>query len=243
MIRVMIAEDQPLARAGLVAVLESESDIEVVGTAADDRRALELARELSPDVACLDIRMPGRDGIAVARELCGPAADPVRFRAVRRVTLSLLDAPVPAVMDGEPWQVRGPAPSVAELVALSDRAATARAVTVPFFVVLVATMVVRIVWVFAAAGLLRLVGTRTWDWRTSTVVSWAGMRGVVTLAAASLLPEDAPERGVLVFTALVVTLGTLILQGFTLGTVARAYAPTSCAPWRIMPRHSRSLPG
>ena len=72
MIRVMIAEDQPLARAGLVAVLESESDIEVVGTAADGRRALELARELSPDVACLDIRMPGRDGIAVARELCRP---------------------------------------------------------------------------------------------------------------------------------------------------------------------------
>ncbi len=77
MIRVMIAEDQPLARAGLAAVLASEADIDVVGTAADGTEALEMARDLRPDVACLDIRMPGRDGIAVARELCGPAADPV----------------------------------------------------------------------------------------------------------------------------------------------------------------------
>ena len=77
MIRVMIAEDQPLARAGLAAVLASEADIDVVGTAADGTEALEMARDLRPDVTCLDIRMPGRDGIAVARELCGPAADPV----------------------------------------------------------------------------------------------------------------------------------------------------------------------
>ena len=76
MIRVMIAEDQPLARAGLAAVLGSEPDLEVVGTAADGIEALEMARELTPDVACLDIRMPGRDGITVARELCGPGADP-----------------------------------------------------------------------------------------------------------------------------------------------------------------------
>lgn len=77
MIRVMLAEDQPLARAGLAAVLASEADVEVVGTAADGTEALEMARRLRPDVACLDIRMPGRDGIAVARELCGPDADPV----------------------------------------------------------------------------------------------------------------------------------------------------------------------
>jgi DNA-binding NarL/FixJ family response regulator len=77
MIRVMIAEDQPLARAGLAAVLASEADIDVVGTAADGTEALEMAQRLRPDVACLDIRMPGRDGIAVARELCGPDADPV----------------------------------------------------------------------------------------------------------------------------------------------------------------------
>lgn len=91
----------------------------------------------------------------------------------------------------------------------------------------------------AAAVLVTVIAVRpvwllTWAWvrsmrgadgglslRESAVTSWAGMRGVVTLAAASLLPPEAPERGVLVFTALVVTLGTLILQGFTLGTVAR----------------------
>ena len=76
MIRVLIADDQPLVRAGLSALLGAEPDIEVVGVASDGSQALVMARELRPDVACLDIRMPGRDGISVARELCGPDADP-----------------------------------------------------------------------------------------------------------------------------------------------------------------------
>lgn len=57
--------------------------------------------------------------------------------------------------------------------------------------------------------------------RAGAVASWAGMRGVVTLAAAFTLPEDAPEREVLVLIALVVTAGTLVLQGFSLPWVAR----------------------
>lgn len=78
MIRALIADDHALARAGLQALLASEPDIEVVGTAADGIEAVELARSLRPDVACLDVRMPGRDGISAARELCGPGvADPV----------------------------------------------------------------------------------------------------------------------------------------------------------------------
>jgi DNA-binding NarL/FixJ family response regulator len=78
MIRVLIADDQPLVRAGLSALVDMESDLEVVGEAANGIEALELARRLRPDVACLDIRMPGRDGISVARELCGPdVADPI----------------------------------------------------------------------------------------------------------------------------------------------------------------------
>jgi DNA-binding NarL/FixJ family response regulator len=78
MIRVLIADDQPLVRAGLSALVSMEPDLEVVGEATDGIQALELARELRPDVACLDIRMPGRDGISVARELCGPdVADPI----------------------------------------------------------------------------------------------------------------------------------------------------------------------
>ncbi|AWH91737.1 response regulator [Dietzia lutea] len=76
MIRVLIAEDHAPARAGLAAVLGGEPDMEVVGTASDGPEALEMARELVPDVACLDVRVPGRDGLSVARELCGAGADP-----------------------------------------------------------------------------------------------------------------------------------------------------------------------
>jgi len=76
MIRVLIADDQHLVRAGLSVLLGAEADVEVVGVAADGTEALRLARELVPDVACLDIRMPGRSGIEVAAELCGPDADP-----------------------------------------------------------------------------------------------------------------------------------------------------------------------
>jgi DNA-binding NarL/FixJ family response regulator len=78
MIRVLIADDQPLVRAGLSALIDMEADLEVIGEAADGIQALAMARELRPDVACLDIRMPGRDGISVARALCGPdVEDPI----------------------------------------------------------------------------------------------------------------------------------------------------------------------
>jgi DNA-binding NarL/FixJ family response regulator len=76
MIRVLIADDQALVRAGLAALLGAEPDVEVVGLASDGAEALALARELRPDVACLDIRMPVLDGIEVARALAGPDADP-----------------------------------------------------------------------------------------------------------------------------------------------------------------------
>ena len=78
MIRVVVADDQPLIRAGLTTLLNSEADIEVVAAVADGVEALEAVRTLHPDVACLDIRMPGLDGITVTREISGPdVADPV----------------------------------------------------------------------------------------------------------------------------------------------------------------------
>ena len=78
MIRVVVADDQTLMRAGLSTLLGSEPDIEVVGTAADGDEAVAMARELRPDVVCMDIRMPGRDGISATRALCGPGVeDPV----------------------------------------------------------------------------------------------------------------------------------------------------------------------
>ncbi|ALL79281.1 transcriptional regulator (plasmid) [Pseudonocardia sp. EC080610-09] len=76
MIRVLIADDQHLVRSGLSALLGTEDDIEVVGVAEDGTRALAMAGDLRPDVACLDIRMPGHTGIEVTRELCAPGADP-----------------------------------------------------------------------------------------------------------------------------------------------------------------------
>lgn len=78
MIRVVVADDQPLVRAGLRTLLETEPDIEVVAVAEDGAAAVEQALALRPDMVCMDIRMPGRDGISATRELCGPeVADPI----------------------------------------------------------------------------------------------------------------------------------------------------------------------
>ncbi len=74
-IRVVVADDQPLVRAGLSAMLGLEDDIEVVAAVADGEEAVAAARDLRPDVVCLDIRMPRMDGITAARRICGPEAD------------------------------------------------------------------------------------------------------------------------------------------------------------------------
>jgi DNA-binding NarL/FixJ family response regulator len=69
MIRVLIADDQALVRGGFRLILEAQNDIEVVGEANDGREALALARELTPDVVLMDIRMPELDGIEATRRL------------------------------------------------------------------------------------------------------------------------------------------------------------------------------
>jgi two-component system, NarL family, response regulator DesR len=68
-VRIMIAEDQTMVRQALVALLELEPDIEVVAQAADGDEALAMARKYQPDVAVLDIEMPGPSGIEVAGQL------------------------------------------------------------------------------------------------------------------------------------------------------------------------------
>ena len=69
MIRVIIADDHPLVREALQGLLESAEDIAVAGTAADGQDAVALALELSPDVALMDLEMPGVDGIEAIRRL------------------------------------------------------------------------------------------------------------------------------------------------------------------------------
>jgi CPA1 family monovalent cation:H+ antiporter len=94
-------------------------------------------------------------------------------------------------------------------------------------VVITATvMLVRPIWVFPATYLPRLIpAVRAVDpmppWTYPAAISWAGMRGVVTLAAAFILPDDTPERPVLILIALVVVGATLLIQGSTLPWVLR----------------------
>jgi len=68
-VRVLIADDNPIVRLGLVALLENASELELCGEAADGREALALAVERRPDVTLLDVRMPGTDGLAVIGDL------------------------------------------------------------------------------------------------------------------------------------------------------------------------------
>ena len=89
--------------------------------------------------------------------------------------------------------------------------------------VLVTCLVLRPVWIvpFTLLG-ARRAPDRSDGIRGGLVSSWAGMRGVVTLAAALTLPEETPLRAELIVIALVVTVGTLLLQGLTLPSLARA---------------------
>ena len=95
-IRVLIADDQEIVRTGLAMILDADPDIEVVGTAADGRAAVDLAQRLRPDVCLFDIRMPGIDGIEATRRLAGPdVADPL---AVVVITTFDLDEYVHAAL-------------------------------------------------------------------------------------------------------------------------------------------------
>lgn len=100
--------------------------------------------------------------------------------------------------------------------------------------VLATVILVRFAWVFLNAAGVALYGRLRGfspinpgvrpGWRAGLVVSWAGMRGIVTLAAALALPDGDnpfPHRDLILFTAFVVVLGTLVIQGFTLGPLLR----------------------
>ena len=83
-IRVVLADDQALVRAGFRSLLDAQADVEVVGEASTGDEAVRLASELVPDVVLMDIRMPGMDGLAATRAI----ADDERLADVRIVVLT-----------------------------------------------------------------------------------------------------------------------------------------------------------
>ena len=87
-VRVGVADDQPLIRTGLRAMIDHVADLELVGEACDGEQAVELARQQLPDVMLMDIRMPLLDGIDATRQI---TADPA-LSGVRVVVLTTFDA-------------------------------------------------------------------------------------------------------------------------------------------------------
>ncbi len=87
MIRVVLADDQVLVRAGFRSLLDAQEDIEVVGEAGVGQEAVRLASELEPDVVLMDIRMPGVDGLVATRKI----AQDDRLAGVRVVILTTFD--------------------------------------------------------------------------------------------------------------------------------------------------------
>ena len=93
MIRVLLAEDHNLVRAGLERLLATAEDIEVVGGAADGKEAVALAAETSPDVVLMDISMPNVDGIEATRAILAAndavqVDEPSKEKAVLKRTIA-----------------------------------------------------------------------------------------------------------------------------------------------------------
>jgi DNA-binding NarL/FixJ family response regulator len=87
MIRVVLADDQALVRAGFRALLDAEDDIEVLAEAHDGEEAVQLARTLRPDIVLMDIRMPGTDGLKATRAIAAEDA----LTQVRVIILTTFD--------------------------------------------------------------------------------------------------------------------------------------------------------
>ena len=126
MIRVLLVDDQALVRAGFRALLDAQDDIEVVAEADDGEQAVLLARTLKPDIALMDIRMPGMDGLQATRAI---AADDTlsHVRVVILTTFDLDEYVFEALrIGGSGFLVKStePAELVVALFRLADRASS-----------------------------------------------------------------------------------------------------------------------
>jgi DNA-binding NarL/FixJ family response regulator len=98
-IRVLLADDQSLVRAGFKALLDAQPDIEVAGEAADGEEALRAVRALTPDVVLMDIRMPALDGLAATRRITGDAG-PTGVKVIMLTTFELDEYVFEAIRSG-----------------------------------------------------------------------------------------------------------------------------------------------
>jgi DNA-binding NarL/FixJ family response regulator len=127
-IRVLIADDERLVRAGFRMILASEPGIEVIGEARDGREAIEAVHRLHPDVVLMDVRMPGIDGLAATREIVTGAGAPARVIVL--TTFDLDEYVYGALQAGATGFLLKDAPE-AQLVAAIRAAATGGALFSP----------------------------------------------------------------------------------------------------------------
>jgi DNA-binding NarL/FixJ family response regulator len=89
-VRIVVADDHQVVRAGFAGLLATQPDFTVLGTACDGAEAVAICREMRPDVVLMDVRMPGMDGIEATKQLCGSAGDS-GFNGPRVLILTTFD--------------------------------------------------------------------------------------------------------------------------------------------------------